>query len=441
MLEKKSDKRSVVITQTIFYTITVFIIIIAITIGLRVIVLELSLNAYSKNFITQINPSRVNMTRSQPNNFLDVMEQFLEDQDILRKSLTTNKIVILDGAILNNPFNFTEKELNINDFPYLYKKDNMYYIFVGIEVFENSLMIIGGPSLEFTSLIEIFDNVSLLMIIIGSLLSLIISFLTVRRTLKPVVYISKEISKINITNIEKRIPEQDFEEFDILARKLNSMLERIQTAYENQNQFVSDVSHELRTPLTSINGYVKLLKRWGAKDETVLCESLDNIDKSIDYLKNMVEKLLILSKPDYEFEKEQIRVKEVIENILDLYSHQKINFEIIGDDYLIETSKEYLALLLKIILENAIKYSKNYEEIKIDIILEDKIIKIKDYGIGIDEIELQKIFDRFYKSENSRTNKGHGLGLSIAKKIANALEINLEVESIKDKETTFIVKF
>ncbi len=141
-----------------------------------------------------------------------------------------------------------------------------------------------------------------------------------KNTLKPVVKISDQISKIDIDNINQRIPEQNTKEFDIFANKLNSMLNRIQQAFELQNQFVSDVSHELRTPLTSINGYVKMLKRWGGKsDPTVMEESLDSIESSSEYLSDLVEKLLLLTKTDYQIEKEEINLYSVIEDILDFF--------------------------------------------------------------------------------------------------------------------------
>lgn len=439
MLSENKNKRSAVLRQTFFITSAVFLIIVIITIALRVIVVDISLNSYSKTFINQINPARLEENRAEPESLFEVMERFLEDQSTLRRSLTSNKVVILDGEVINDPFKMMDNTINIveENLPYLHKKDGIYYIFVGLNIFEGSKMVIGGPSLEITAFIETFDKISVIMILIGSFISLIVSYVVAKTSLRPVLSISNEISKIDITKIEKRIPEQTYEEFDVLSRKLNSMLERIQKAYENQNQFVSDVSHELRTPLTSINGYIKMLKRWGTKEKDVLEESLNNIDNSACYLKDMIEKLLILSKPEYDFEKKQIRIKDVFETLLESYKRDNIYINLLGEDFLVYSSKDYLILLFKIITENAIKYSKDKEEIKIDIILKKNIVKIKDYGIGIPKDKLDRIFERFYKIENSRTNKGHGLGLSIAKKIADALDIIITVNSKENESTTF----
>lgn len=189
-----------------------------------------------------------------------------------------------------------------------------------------------------------------------------------KNTLKPVLKISDQISKIDIDNINQRIPEQKSKEFDIFANKLNSMLNRIQQAFELQNQFVSDVSHELRTPLTSINGYVKMLKRWGKSDPKVMEESLESIESSSEYLRDLVEKLLLLTKTDYQIEKEVVSVSQVIDDILDFFKLplQEFTVQIKGEDFKVNTSKEYLSIILKVLMENAIKYSTDNKKIDIE---------------------------------------------------------------------------
>jgi signal transduction histidine kinase len=216
------------------------------------------------------------------------------------------------------------------------------------------------------------------------------------------------------------------------------MLERIEDAFNAQKQFVSDVSHELRTPLTSINGFVKMLKRWGTKDEKILTESIESIENSTEYLKDMVEKLLILTKPNYEIEKQKHNVKKIIKETLEIFHKEDEIFNLEGEDFYINTSEEYLSIILKVVIENALKYNSEGE--KVDIKYGEGEISIRDYGNGISEDEIDKIFQRFYKGDKARSTKSHGLGLSIAKKLADKLNISIKVEN-KEKGVQFTLKF
>ena len=278
---------------------------------------------------------------------------------------------------------------------------------------------------------------------IGAIISLLVSYFLAKNTLKPVVKISEQISKIDADNINERIPEQSSEEFDVLAKKLNSMLDRIENAFEIQNQFVSDVSHELRTPLTSINGYIKMLKRWGKSDPQVMNEALDSIESSSEYLRDLVEKLLLLTKSEYKIEKEVFDISEVLADIFDFFKLDLKDFsvKVNGESFKIETSKEYLFIILKVLFENAIKYSSDKKEIEITLDSSEKKLSIKDYGIGIEKEKLKNIFERFYKADPSRSEKGHGLGLSIAKKLADTLHIKISVESEMGKGSIFTISF
>ncbi len=187
----------------------------------------------------------------------------LKDSERLKNSIISNKVVILDGIVLNDPYGIVNDEIYHmkKDFA-VYKKDGLYYIFIKTRVFGDSDLIIGGPSLEYTALLGTFNLLSLRLSLISILISIFISYYFAKKSLKPLLEISKEISEINVESLDKRIPEQKFIEFHTLTKNINSMLEKINKGYELQKQFVSDVSHELRTPLTSIIGYIKLIERW-----------------------------------------------------------------------------------------------------------------------------------------------------------------------------------
>jgi signal transduction histidine kinase len=395
-------------------------------------------------YISQLNVS--GGTRGNPKNTEDPLEllyQIMQDSSVLRRSLLSNRIVILDGTLISDPYGLIDTNFKISRLPYLYESGGMYYIFAGIPVFGSSLLIVGGPSLELTALLESFEKAVFWIITFGFFISLIVSYLLAKNMLKPVVKMSEQISKIDAQNIDERIPEQKSREFDIFAKKLNSMLERIEDAFEVQNQFVSDVSHELRTPLTSINGYIKMLKRWGKDDPKIMEESLNSIEASNEYLRDLVEKLLLLTKNDYLIEREDVEILSVVEEILELFKLELVDFKvkIEGESFTVSTSKEYLSLILKILIENAIKYSKDEKELTIKLDPQQKIIAISDKGIGIEKEKLKNIFERFYKVDFSRSDKSHGLGLSIAKRVAENLDIELKPDSELGKGSTFTLVF
>jgi signal transduction histidine kinase len=438
LFEKNEKKKSAVIQQTFVITITTFLLTSVVILLLRFTVIDISMDTYGKMFINEISPEYLEKSKKAPRNNEELFNQLMDDTDIFRRSLLSNKIVIIDGTVMSDPYNIIYNGFKIDKLPYLYKAQDKYYIFVGLEVFQNKLLIVGSPSLEFTALIETFDKVAIVAIFLLSLVSLAISYILARRLLKPTITISRQISQIDANSINQRIPEQSTVEYQNLSNKLNSMLERIEDAFNAQKQFVSDVSHELRTPLTSINGFVKMLKRWGTKDEKILTESIESIENSTEYLKDMVEKLLILTKPNYEIEKQKHNVKKIIKETLEIFHKEDEIFNLEGEDFYINTSEEYLSIILKVVIENALKYNSEGE--KVDIKYGEGEISIRDYGNGISEDEIDKIFQRFYKGDKARSTKSHGLGLSIAKKLADKLNISIKVEN-KEKGVQFTLKF
>lgn len=438
LFEKNENKKSAVFQQTFIITITTFLLTSIVILLLRFIVIDISMNTYGKMFINEISPNYLQKSKNAPQNNEELLNSLINDSDIFTKSLLSNKIVIIDGTVMSDPYNIIYDGFKIDSIPFLYKTKNKYFIFVGLEVFQNKLLIIGSPSLEFTALIETFDKIAIIAIFLSSLVSLAISYILARRLLKPTLTISKQIAQIDANSISQRIPDQNTIEYQNLSNKLNSMLERIENAFDAQKQFVSDVSHELRTPLTSINGFVKMLKRWGTKDEKILNESIESIENSTEYLKDMVEKLLILTRPDYTIELKEHNIESIINETIEIYEKNNEKFNITGQDFIVESSEEYLSIILKVIIENALKY--NNSDKKIDITYEKGKINIRDYGKGIEKEELNKIFERFYKGDKSRTSKSHGLGLSIAKKLADKLNIKINVEN-KDSGVQFTLKF
>ncbi len=227
-------------------------------------------------------------------------------------------------------------------------------------------------------------------------------------------------------------------------------LKPIQEMVNEQNRFISDSSHELRTPLTALRSMIEVnlrAKKLSVKEARELLVS--NLEEVVS-LQTLAESLLQLtqlgSKNTYQFKKINLRNlgEEAIKKVRPLSKEKDIKIENKLEDLSVEG--EYLSLLelFVIFLENAIKYSHPGSDIIVDLAILDHTVKInfKDQGIGIEPSELAHIFDRFYRVDSARSGSkvgGFGLGLSIAKKIAELHQGQIEVESKVGQGSKFSV--
>ncbi|WP_028390859.1 sensor histidine kinase [Bacillus cihuensis] len=200
----------------------------------------------------------------------------------------------------------------------------------------------------------------------------------------------------------------------------------IKEAWKNQQQFVSDASHELRTPLAVIQSKTDLL--WRSPSSTIQDKAIDIsvISKEARRLAKLVANLLTLARSDsdqLEIEKKEFSItnllKELIEHYSEiaLYQEKKLVLDVPSSVFIMG-DKERIHQLMVILLDNAMKYTKKGGKIIISCsqTTHTVLIKVQDNGIGIDEVNIPKIFDRFFQVDKSRTEEaGAGLGLSIAK--------------------------
>ncbi len=251
------------------------------------------------------------------------------------------------------------------------------------------------------------------------------------------------ISNIDATKLDKRLSVDGTQkELIDLANAINSMLNRIDEAYRSQVRFVSDASHELRTPISVIQGYVNLLDRWGKNDETTLQEAIDAIKSEAESMKELIEQLLFLARGDNETLHLDLEVFDCSDMIEEIFREAQMidslhTFRIISNtESFVNADRPLLKQALRILIDNSIKYTQEHGEILVSVNDQDGMIRIsiQDNGIGIDPQNLPHIFDRFYRSDESRARKtgGSGLGLAIMKWIIDRHGGSIEVISRKD---------
>ena len=250
------------------------------------------------------------------------------------------------------------------------------------------------------------------------------------RALKPISNVVRKVEDISITSLNLRVFEGNGnDEIGRLAKTFNKMLERLETSFGMQKNFIANASHELRTPLTSINGQLEVLMMKDRSTEeykSALGSVLDDI-KSLIILSN---RLLLIARTSAEgpvnFNK-KIRIDEILwqaqEEIIRFNSDYRINISIDdsltdSDQMIVVGDESLLKVAVSNIIDNACKYSSNHSvdirfrhiENFIEVVFEDK-------GIGISEEDLQKIFEPFYRGANTISISGTGIGLPLVSQI------------------------
>lgn len=233
------------------------------------------------------------------------------------------------------------------------------------------------------------------------------------------------------------------EETAVLAREFNSMMEKLGENYSKQEQFVANAAHELKTPLTIIESYANLLKRRGTSDVEVTAEAIEAITSETERMKWMVEQFLELARSQQavEIERHPLDVVALTQDLAHqlerLYSRE-IVVEASGEVWK-STDSARLRQLLTVLIDNAKKYS----ETPINVAVDSMQIEVKDQGVGIPEKDLPHVFDRFYRVDEARARKtgGSGIGLAIAKELAEQLNLDISINSELGSGTTVTLRF
>lgn len=283
------------------------------------------------------------------------------------------------------------------------------------------------------------------------------AFMT-KTMMKRLSQINKNVKKISDGNFEIHIPISKSDEIGELAANVNRMAKSLKESIENEkklqemkNEMISNISHDLRTPVTSLIGYADLLgNKLHSNGEE--CEEYVSILKRKSYeLKNQVDDLLEYCQINYreiELHKDEIDMKALIEQIMIDFVPQlddaNMSFYIKSDEVLhVEVDVALIVRLFENVIGNSIMYGKDGKEIAIGISNKtmNVEVEIKNFGQCIPKEDLPYVFEKFYRSEKSRSSHtgGKGIGLAISKSIAQLHQGDITVRS-NDKETVFTVK-
>jgi signal transduction histidine kinase len=299
--------------------------------------------------------------------------------------------------------------------------------------------------------LELLRNYSL--IGIASLLILAAggSYLLSGRMLKPVDQVASLAARISSTNLKERINRQGpADEVKRLADTFDDMLERLESAFESQKQFIQDASHELRTPIAIAQANIEVAEMEGKATAMDYRRLMDVLKMSLERMNRLSDNLLLLSNG------EQTQIKQTVVDIPPLLDEVvveagaraaaadvKLELELTPDD--IRTLGDAFRLKQAIInlVDNAIKYNRPGGSVRVTAEADESrlVIRVQDSGIGIPHVDQQRIFDRFYRVDKSRSRAqgGSGLGLAIVKKIVEDHGGTISVESTPGEGSTFTI--
>ena len=289
--------------------------------------------------------------------------------------------------------------------------------------------------------------------VLSAILIVFAGYFNAKQSLVPIKDIIRQVDNIKANNLSSRLAVKNKDEIAELSDNFNKMLERIESAFETERMFVSNVSHELRTPLTSIIGQVEvtLLKPRNDEEYKML---LISILEDVKNMKTIINGFLDLAEAGIETNNHKfnlLRTDELIFSVKDEILKRKPNYEIYidfenlpedEDEVSIKGNERLLRILFLNLIDNACKFSDQHKvSIKIGYDSFFVTLRFLDNGIGIPNDELNLIFQPLYRGSNTSGKGGHGIGLSIVKRIADIHHAMVDINSALNIGTSVTIKF
>jgi len=280
----------------------------------------------------------------------------------------------------------------------------------------------------------------------------IVAYFVAASAIDPIERLTAEVAAIGSEHLDRRLRWRRRDEVGRLAAAFDAMLDRLQSAFARERQFISDASHELRTPLTVINANAQMLRRWGQREPEVLSSSLEAIAEESGRLAAMVSGMLTLAKAESgdEIPKEPVVLERLAGDVVAHAAERagakglRLSFHhpegsrtiVLGDAGL-------LRQLTGNLIDNAIKFTdRGTIEVEVHAEPGQAILEVRDTGPGIDQSLSDRLFDRFFRGDPARARnvEGTGLGLAIVRSIARIHGGSVTAESRPEGGSLFRVR-
>ena len=265
----------------------------------------------------------------------------------------------------------------------------------------------------------------------GIALAALVGAVVARGALRPVRTLTATAERISDTHdLSERIQTEGDDELGRLGSTFNAMLDSLEGAIRSQRQLVADASHELRTPLTSLRTNIDLLDQGVSLDERDRDRLMRDVTRELQELTTLVGNIVELARGSQrDLHLERVRLDELAEGILQRAEARfpRLSFALEADQTTVWGDSEELERALWNLVENAAKWSDSGGHIDVKVLGGE--VTVRDHGPGVSEADRPFVFDRFYRSEDARSQPGSGLGLAIVRQIADSHGGRVEVES------------
>ncbi|MCB9383570.1 MAG: HAMP domain-containing protein [Bryobacterales bacterium] len=286
------------------------------------------------------------------------------------------------------------------------------------------------------------------------LLSIVGGYWLSARALRPIDEITSAAQSIGIHDLSQRLDVPDTnDELRRLAETWNGMLGRLQAAVGRLQQFTADASHELRTPTAAVHATAEIALRRERSPEEYRA-AIAKILRESGRMTSLIDDLLLLARADQAEEMlglGRVDLDDLVGETCDDYTvlaeqrAVRLVRELHAPGAAVAGDKTAIRRLVVVLLDNAIKYSPAEGEVRVSTALVDASLelRVRDQGPGIPPDALPHLFDRFYRADSSRARSvgGSGLGLALAKSIADRHRAQLRMENLPDKGAEFVVRF
>lgn len=323
---------------------------------------------------------------------------------------------------------------------------------VGVATLPGGLKLqVGKSSSQAQELLSFFRTVFLIFSVPILLLGIIGGGFVTFRAIRPIRHLIQTVRDILKTGqMSLRVPlRKERGEMVELVSLFNQMLDRNDSLIQAMHNSLDNVAHDLRTPMTRLRGVAELALQ-DAGDENACREALADCMEESERVLTMLNTLMDVAEAEtgvMRLEMTEVSVPEIIDSIIDLYEVVAEEKEItitkkLPQELILRADRTRFQQVIANLMDNAIKYSGEGKEIEISACEEDfwAVISISDQGIGIPASDINKIWDRLYRGDHSRSQRGLGLGLSFVKAIVQAHGGTVSVESEMNKGSTFTVR-
>jgi heavy metal sensor kinase len=380
------------------------------------------------------------------------------DNTLLWVKDSQNQIIARSIAIqANSQANSLLLLKNIEPIPELKQVNGRYWLLCvnSLQVdreFSGRVYIAQDITSEYSMFLEMLRN-----LMVASLLSLTAMTIAiawyVQKSLYPLQRLSQLTEKISADRLGKEYMQLTNAPTEVkeLAQTFDRMLIRLSEAWDRQRELIANVSHELRTPLTLVSGYLQSTLRRGNNLTEMQKEALIIASAEADRTIQLMQDLLDLARADsggMHFQMQPLILNEFILELASMakkYSDRQINLESPSEAIVIKADSNRLRQVLLNLIDNAVKYSPAETPVTVKIARREDSIEISvcDRGVGIPLQQQSRIFERFYRLDESRSRAvgGTGLGLSIVKTLVEGMGGTISVRSQLDRGSTFTVTF